>query len=107
MKSTNKVKHGWYIDRDYISVDLKDMGKKSVSVTVVGPRETPFNEEEIKNNGIKFELYDDDDVLYYSGYVLVDPENQETITSPLEDYGMPGAGAVYMKIFENGSWKIV
>ena len=48
---------------------------------------------------IYFELYDDDDNLYFEGYMTRALYDQgEAIFAPLDDFGMPGYGCTYIKV---------
>lgn len=46
----------------------------------------------------KFEMYDDDGVLYYNGEIYGEYDGFE----PLDNYGMPNAGCTGIKI--DGEW---
>lgn len=63
---------------------------------------TPEQIEAIKADGftVKFKMYDDDDILYYSGYLLTKYEGSETAFAPLDDYGSPNAGCVDIRYKE-------
>lgn len=45
----------------------------------------------------KFELYDDDEELYYSGYAK--QTNDTDGFEPLDDFGMPNAGCTIIKYY--------
>lgn len=93
-------KFGWIVDKDYTSF------KGAKSVSVYGPRNMTATPEEIKTLGIHFEMYDDDDILYYSGYVLADGDHNELM--PLDHYGMPNAGCTKIKVRdEHGKYRYV
>ena len=61
------------------------------------PNATPEQVAQLKKDGFTahFKMYDDDGILYYSGYgkPLTDVEGFE----PLDDYGMPNAGCTEIK----------
>jgi hypothetical protein len=79
--------YAWIIDVDYVDSDA-DVG-------LTGPRNAP--EVLLKRlkagEGERFELWDDDDELYYVGRILyLDPDTPGG-NEPLDDFGMPNAGA--------------
>ncbi len=84
-------RYGWVITRDYIDEDR--------AVGVMGPRGCTFAKEDIAANGVQFRMYDDDNELYYEGY-LIGGEGFE----PLDDYGTPSAGCTYIQYKEKGKW---
>ena len=75
----------WKIDKDYLDGD-----NEHSAVGVEGPRDL---DENITENPQGFTLYDDDDNAYYHGWLYGDYEGFE----PVDDYGMPNAGAVHIK----------
>jgi hypothetical protein len=87
------AQYGWYIYESFIEENRFD---KATSVEVFGPRGiSNENVEKLKaGEGDEFELYDDDDNLYYKGRLIGDAEGFE----PVDDYGMPNAGAVHIKM---------
>lgn len=83
--------YGWVIDRDHIEMKAK---------SVMGPRNiAPKIEEQLKTtkNGQKFQLFDDDGNLYYSGRIIGEYDGFE----PLDDYGEPAAGCTEIKLFNS------
>ena len=49
----------------------------------------------------KFKMLDADGNLYYVGYI----DGEYDLTEPLDDFGTPNAGAIYLKALEkDGSW---
>jgi hypothetical protein len=84
-------KYGWIITKDFISEGGKP-GTNSNAVGVMGPKGCKFSKDEICNKGVKFEMYDDDGILYYEGYLL-----HGSGFEPLDDFGTPNAGAVDIK----------
>jgi hypothetical protein len=85
----------WIITRDFASSENgegNDVGKG--------------NEEILKrNNKTKFKMYDDDDVLYYEGFMI--ENGGEELFNPLDDFGMPNAGCTRIDILSNGQWEQV
>lgn len=70
---------------------------------IVGPRGCEFTAEHIEANGREFRMLDADDMHYYTGF-YVGPSD-ETEFAPLDDFGMPNAGAVTIE-YRNaaGEW---
>lgn len=77
----------WIITKDRI-----DDGR---AVGVTGPRGA---DPSITENAARFSLWDDDKICYYEGMLYGDYEGFE----PLDDFGMPYAGCVHMKL--DGDW---
>jgi hypothetical protein len=48
----------------------------------------------------RFRLRDDDDNVYFEGYVSCVVGNDEELLAPLDDFGTPGYGAVWMDLLE-------
>jgi hypothetical protein len=76
------AEYRWKIDKDYI-----DDGE---SIGVEGPHDL---DAAVKDNPQGFTLYDDDDNAYYHGWLYGDYMGFE----PVDDFGMPNAGAVHIK----------
>lgn len=91
--------YGWFIYESFIEGKGDQFGK-STAVEVVGPCGcSDENEASLRSGkGTEFELYDDDENLYYKGRLIGDWDGLE----PCDDYGMPNAGAVHTKI--DGEW---
>jgi len=77
---TERAEYRWRIDKDFIGND----------VGVQGPRDL---DENVTDNPQGFTLYDDDDIPYYHGWLYGDYEGFE----PVDDFGLPNAGAVHIK----------
>lgn len=88
--------YAWLITRDLVSNE-EDRG-------TIGPRGCPHTSEEITATGIPFRMLDDDGEVYYQG-LYVGPDD-ETLFAPLDDFGMPNAGAVVIQ-YRNaaGEWE--
>jgi len=89
--------YGWIIDWGNPNIGLED------EKDTVGPRDiSPQLEAQLNNNeGEAFQLYDDDDELYYYGRIVGDYEGFE----PLDDWGTPNAGCSYIKYKDDtGNW---
>lgn len=71
-----------------------------------GPAGCPFTPEQIKSAGAEFRIKDCDDEVYYTGYYL--GPDDETLFKPLDDYGMPNAGATTIEYrSEAGQWEAI
>lgn len=89
------AKYAWIVEYDHL--DNHD-------IEVFGPSDIdPQHEQDLKEgNGKKFRMYDDDNELYYSGRIVGDFDGFE----PLDDYGMPNAGAVHIEYQDDdGRWE--
>ena len=93
------AEYGWLIYESFIEGSNIE---EATTVEVVGPRGiSDENEQKLKaGEGTGFELYDDDDNLYYKGRLIGDFEGFE----PCDDYGMPNAGAVHTKLDGDGDY---
>ena len=116
--STYYAPYGWIITEDYVASDLDDKYPSDVGLT--GPRNiSPEIEKRLKGrvslstdipddlitdlNGtmVKFKMLDADGNLYYVGWI----DGEYDLTEPLDDFGTPNAGAIYLKVLEpDGSW---
>ena len=90
--------YGWLIYESFI--EDSTFGRAQ-AVAVAGP--SGISDENLRKlkdgEGDEFELYDDDDNLYYKGRLIgADADGFE----PLDDYGTPNAGCVKMKL--GGAW---
>lgn len=85
MTTIEPAVYRWKITADHIS----DSGDRDVGM------EGPSNlDESITANATEFKLYDDDDILYYTGMLYGDFDGLE----PLDDFGMGWAGCTSIKI---------
>lgn len=93
--------YGWIIDRDHIADEYGD------DTGTFGPRNIPARiEKHLKaGEGIKFRMYDNDGILYYSGRLIGSMD--EYAEAPLFDFGMPNAGAVRVDYRIGGKWEVV
>lgn len=111
--------YAWLIDRDYTDhlagVESRGHAHPTVppgfdQVAILGPHNIhPTAEDALRDGqGTPFTLYDDDGVLYYSGRWFENIADEFTDIAcadlhddagdPLEDFGMPHAGAVRMDV---------
>lgn len=77
------------------------------AVREVGPRGCTMTAEEIANHAAakEFRMFDDDKVLYYTGYCILPDGLTERAFDPLDDYGTPNAGATEIQYKnEKGEW---
>lgn len=86
-------KYGWMITEDHVD------GR----IGVRGPRNCPYTPEEIEAKGKEFRLYDGDGELYYEGKIVMD-DNCSGF-EPLDDYGMPNAGATDIRYLQGAVWR--
>lgn len=91
---------GFVVTKDYTDSDDGSF----IEVSVIGPRNCTIPESELLN-GVAFKMFDDDDNLYYEGFLYGD-ETSEDGFSPLECYGTPNAGCTYIQYQnKNGKWE--
>lgn len=79
------AKYRWIITDDH----LED--KHSLHGLIQGPHNFDPN---LSTNPMSFELYDDDEELYYTGILYGEYDGFEA----LSDFGMPGAGCTKVKV---------
>lgn len=91
----------WTITKDHIADPKAKPGTNANAVGIVGPRSAKMTHEQIKTHpkGKRFRLYDDDNELYYEGVLVGDDE-----FAPLDQFGLPNAGATSTRIYENRAW---
>ncbi len=89
-------KYSWYFEED----DSYGEGKGPIH-PVSGPSGSTRLKEEIKRDGKKFRLLDDDKNIYGYGWIVGDYDGFE----PLDDYGTPGLGATEIQYQNNGRWE--
>lgn len=82
----SRVHYGFVITRDHL--DERGM-------CVHGPANSSLTSEEIIAHGKPFRMLDDDRNLVYSG-MYCGPDD-ETLFSPLDDFGMPDAGCTVIQ----------
>jgi hypothetical protein len=89
----------WIIDVDHEADEDAKAPSNANAVGMMGPRGYEGDGSELKH---KFQMYDDDDNLYYEG------RSDEVDFGPLDDFGMPNAGCTYIKYKnENGVWEVI
>lgn len=113
--------YGWIITRDYLAEDGSmpggtDVGRigpgamsgeiqaalKEFLENIGGKRPGNGN---LPNGATWFRMFDDDKILYYEGILIGDATDEESGFSPLDNYGTPGAGAVRIDYYANGTWE--
>ena len=116
----------WVITKDLLTPPNSDIRPctNENAVGMVGPRNAPSIFAHDWNNGStgplmlanmiaghrcasRFRLRDADNILYYEGFILTGDDGRDL--APLDDFGMPNAGATDMEIQEvpGGPWKKV
>lgn len=87
--------YAWLITTDHTDSGEGDAG-------VMGPKGHKMTEGYIAAKGKLFRMYDDDNILYYTGFYVGDGDGFE----PLDDFGMPGAGCTAIKYKQpSGKWE--
>jgi len=81
----------WIITKDH----TEDPDSMNNAAGTTGPHNL---DPDLKSNPSTFSLYDDDDICYYEGMLYGEFEWFE----PMDDYGLPNAGCVKMKL--DGEW---
>lgn len=113
----------WIITKDHLydgDEEFWDGIGISDSKDTTGPREAPdllvnmLKTDTAHRNvkTFKFDMYDDDTILYYSGRLAVFTSNldkdgepsEEALSAPLADFGKPNSGAVLIKYAGHPSW---
>jgi hypothetical protein len=92
--------YAWTITKDHIADFSKPRGTNSnAEGMVVNVGNAKFTHNEILSMTDKeyFQMTDDDDELYYEGYIIGDYDGFE----PLDDFGQPNAGATTIKYLNN------
>ena len=81
-------------------------------VDALDRRSTEEGRKRLEANGIRtagFKMYDDDGELYYTGVLAyrVDVEGEEqVVTGPLADFGMPNAGCTTIEYPGHSEWAV-
>lgn len=98
--------YAWVITRDHLyedSVKDGDLSMDDESGTAGPHGATDAQIAQVLKSGFVFMIYDDDDILYYTGKFLdftLKEDNvmhSDWLMAPLDDYGEPNAGAVTIK----------
>jgi hypothetical protein len=110
--------YAWIIDHDY----LEDADSKYDARGVTGPSDAPDALLELLGaprgprnhlgvvaaNVLRFRILDDDGELYYTGrQAFIDPDtaDEDAEFGPLNDFGMPNAGATELQQWVDGKWQ--
>ena len=115
------ARYGWIISQDYVSEALQYIDGKS-DFGLTGPinidpeiekrlvarvkLEADIHDSDdlitdLSGTMTKFKMLDDDGILYYVGWI----DGEYDLTEPLDDFGTPNAGAVYLEYLKkDGSW---
>ena len=101
--------YGWIISHDHVAPNPTESDAGTVGPSNIDPeiekrlQARIFNRDGDVLNGTmtKFKMLDADGNLYYVGYI----DGEYDLTEPLDDFGTPNAGAIYLKALEkDGSW---
>jgi len=96
----------WIIDEDHLFNHYRGDG----DVSKEGKRSHDFNYKTfVESKQVKFKLYDDDDVIYFSGRMTEERFNghEGECFDPL-DWAMDYAGCTYLEYErEDGTWEIL
>ena len=97
--------YAWIITQDHLLTHVERPDRYDSEAGTMGPRGTKFHRKQILKHPKKevFKMYDDDDILYYTGQIAGD---DFTGFEPLDDFGMPNAGCTSIK-YKNktGQWE--
>lgn len=93
----------WTITKDLIAEADAKPGTNRNAVGIVGPRNAKLTADEIKNHpdAVQFRMYDDDNELYYEGYLIGDE------FAPLDAFGTPNAGCTRIDVYDKKARKWV
>lgn len=101
--------HAWIITRDFLTEEHE---KNMNAVGTCGPADASSELVQMaKENGKSFRLYDDDDILYYEGKFIINPDvNEDDLDGeeefvPLTEFGEGHAGCTRIDYLENGEWE--
>lgn len=91
--------YAWAITKDHIANPNAEEGTYENAKGLIGPRGVELSYEEIASHPDRefFKIYDDDGELYYDGYFVENGDEEADGFEPLEDFGMPNAGATHIK----------
>ena len=93
--------YAWKITRDHLEAE----GSPSSAVGTQGPEhssQAALDDLVSETGGEWFRMYDDDEILYYEGYLTGDYSGFE----PLDDYGEGWAGCTRIAYPDvNGEWR--
>lgn len=96
--------YAWIITKDH----LADGSTITDEAGTTGPRRATADllARLQAGEGQEFRMYDDDGELYYEGRYLGD--DSEDMFGPLDDFGMPNAGAVRIDYKNDaGAWEVL
>lgn len=90
--------YGWLITQDKLAEDLE---LEDNDTGIHGPRgcSKKLHDALLSGKGHKFKMYDDDDILYYKGLFIGDPESEDGF-APLDYFGMPNAGCTRIDYYD-------
>ena len=102
-------KLAWIIDNDLVGGEDKGvMGPRNMDDALVAEL------KESKKNGIRFQMWSDDNEHYYTGRIVVEGHAQddtnlsEEFYAPLDHFGRPNAGCTMIKYKDaKGEWSVL
>ena len=100
----NRASYGWIITEDYVASDLDDKYPSDVGLT--GPRNiSPEIEKRLKARVSLSTDIPDDEITDLNGTMVKFIDGEYDLTEPLDDFGTPNAGAIYLKYLDkDGKW---
>ena len=85
--------YSWVITKDFLANEI---------TSITGPRDSKMNVSKIIEEGEEFQMFDDDGILYYEGFITGDYDGFE----PLDDYGTPDSGCTEIRYKnKDGIWE--
>lgn len=89
--------YGWVIDQ--VNPELFEDDE----IGTLGPKDITAEAQELlsEQSGEKFKMFDDDGEWYYTGRIVGEYDGFE----PLEDFGIPNAGATNIEYMVDGLWR--
>lgn len=101
--------YAWVITRDHLAEQERrenSMHKaEDDAVGTAGPGGTTDEMvEKARAEGVTFKLYDDDNILYYTGKILGDMEEEVVCYAPLSDFGEGYAGCTSVRYPGHPEW---
>ena len=98
--------YAWIITKDHLHDLFQDEPDTWDETGTCGPSDAPDDmlERVKQGEGHMFRMYDDDQVLYYTGRLVTDVDMLDVCDAPLVDFGAPNAGAVDIRWDGHSEW---